>query len=228
MASELTELLADITGIVPTVLKYGIRENSIAEKMSWAACRQTTRKEDESYCLLGIFDVNMPLLYGEGEKAFIRLQEEILKKSNDQSIFAHIMPHDEESGGLFARSPGFFKHSGDIAEFCQSEPSSIHASDTITVTKRGVRVQCTICSDPSDSFCLALLECYVGKSTVSRPSLFLEKYNGQYIRRPACLLIMLGRDSKGGRAIDWRGQMDYGSCWERLSKSDVFDDLSHY
>ena len=39
--------------------------------MSWASRRATTRHEDVAYCLLGLFDVNMPLLYGEGEKAFI-------------------------------------------------------------------------------------------------------------------------------------------------------------
>jgi hypothetical protein len=62
---------------------------SIAEKMSWASRRQTTRAEDRAYSLLGIFDINMPLLYGGGgEKAFIRLQEEILKESSDESIFA--------------------------------------------------------------------------------------------------------------------------------------------
>lgn len=60
----------------------------VAHKMSWAARRETTREEDMAYCLLGIFDVNMPMLYGEGMKAFERLQEEIIKSSNDLSIFS--------------------------------------------------------------------------------------------------------------------------------------------
>lgn len=60
---------------------------SIAERMSWASRRETSRLEDTAYCLLGIFNVNMPLLYGEGEKAFIRLQEEIMKRSDDRSLF---------------------------------------------------------------------------------------------------------------------------------------------
>ncbi|CAN8103128.1 unnamed protein product [Discula destructiva] len=61
---------------------------SIATRMSWAAKRKTTRPEDMAYCLMGLFQVNMPLLYGEGgERAFIRLQEEIIKESDDQSIF---------------------------------------------------------------------------------------------------------------------------------------------
>jgi hypothetical protein len=41
-----------------------------------------------SYSLIGILDVNMPMLYGEGQNAFLRLQEEIIKKYNDLSIFA--------------------------------------------------------------------------------------------------------------------------------------------
>ena len=56
--------------------------------MSWAAHRQTTRVEDMAYCLLGIFEFNMPLIYGEGMKAFRRLQGEIVKRNNDLTIFA--------------------------------------------------------------------------------------------------------------------------------------------
>ncbi|KAF1842766.1 HET-domain-containing protein, partial [Cucurbitaria berberidis CBS 394.84] len=59
-----------------------------AEKMSWAAHRKVSRAEDETYCLLGLFDVNLPLLYGEGsEKAFRRLQGEIYKMDGDCSLF---------------------------------------------------------------------------------------------------------------------------------------------
>jgi hypothetical protein len=58
----------------------------VSEKMSWAAKRQTTRVEDMAYCLLGLFEINMPLLYGEGPNAFMRLQEEIIRKVTDESI----------------------------------------------------------------------------------------------------------------------------------------------
>ena len=61
---------------------------SIAQKMSWAANRQTTRLEDQAYSLLGIFDINIPLLYGEGSKAFQRLQHTLLTTyPEDQSLF---------------------------------------------------------------------------------------------------------------------------------------------
>ncbi|KAK3322641.1 heterokaryon incompatibility protein-domain-containing protein, partial [Apodospora peruviana] len=63
-------------------------QTSIAQKMSWAAWRQTTRIEDRAYSLMGLFEINMPLLYGEGEKAFIRLQEEMIKQTEDLSFLA--------------------------------------------------------------------------------------------------------------------------------------------
>jgi hypothetical protein len=65
-----------------------LKSYSISARMSWAARRETTRVEDIAYCLLGIFGVTMPLLYGEGLKAFRRLQEEIVRHSNDQTFLA--------------------------------------------------------------------------------------------------------------------------------------------
>jgi len=62
---------------------------SISKRMSWAAHREATRAEDVAYSLFGLFDVQMPLLYGEGlRKAFMRLQEEIMKSSSDHTLFA--------------------------------------------------------------------------------------------------------------------------------------------
>ncbi|KAJ4991516.1 HET domain containing protein [Stagonosporopsis vannaccii] len=90
--TSLIETLSRYTGINAKALHGTARLNefSIAEKMSWAACRQTSRIEDEAYCLMGLFDINMPLIYGEGQRAFLRLQEELLRTSNDGSILAYI------------------------------------------------------------------------------------------------------------------------------------------
>jgi hypothetical protein len=86
---SLCYLLSKITSISRDILLTGnLHHASVAQKMSWAAKRETTRIEDTAYCLLGIFDVNMPLLYGEREKAFVRLQLEIAKTYDDQSLFA--------------------------------------------------------------------------------------------------------------------------------------------
>lgn len=91
---------------------------SVAQRMCWAATRSTTRTEDIAYCLLGLFNVNMPLLYGEGARAFKRLQENIVAHSQDESIFAWTSwdRHDviTRSRGILARSPSEFIGAADI------------------------------------------------------------------------------------------------------------------
>jgi len=111
--SSLRKSIIDTTGIHLRILLSGSPENSsIAQRMSWAAKRETTRPEDLAYCLVGFFHVHMPMIYGEGsEHAFLRLQKEILKISDDESIFAWT---SSQSSGLLASSPAAFLQSGDI------------------------------------------------------------------------------------------------------------------
>ncbi|KAK3386319.1 heterokaryon incompatibility protein-domain-containing protein, partial [Sordaria brevicollis] len=90
-ASEVLEAIESITNVDKRVLgeeRRPLDEISVAQRMSWAARRTTTRIEDRAYSLMGIFGVNMPLIYGEGEGAFHRLQEAILHQSHDLSILA--------------------------------------------------------------------------------------------------------------------------------------------
>ncbi|KAM7192503.1 Heterokaryon incompatibility protein (HET) domain containing protein [Naviculisporaceae sp. PSN 640] len=97
-------------------LDFGLHDFSVATRMSWAAGRKTTRVEDVAYCLMGIFNINMPLLYGEGQKAFLRLQEEIVKAYNDQSILAwHSEDWDDDRFSPFAPNPDAFEGSVDIS-----------------------------------------------------------------------------------------------------------------
>ncbi|KAI1313343.1 heterokaryon incompatibility protein-domain-containing protein [Xylaria venustula] len=93
-----------------------IPDYSIAQRMSWAANRRTTRQEDIAYCLLGIFGIHMPLLYGEGLKAFTRLQEEIIKVSDDHSILAWDFLDSRQPSlpGILATSPSQFAYCGSI------------------------------------------------------------------------------------------------------------------
>ncbi|KAI1797060.1 heterokaryon incompatibility protein-domain-containing protein [Ganoderma leucocontextum] len=88
--SSMAGLVEQITRIDRKVLtnQLSLDKMSVARRMSWAAERETTRVEDRAYSLLGIFDLNMPTLYGEGERAFRRLQEEILRRIPDQTLFA--------------------------------------------------------------------------------------------------------------------------------------------
>lgn len=105
------------TGIQAKVLDgSNLGRICVAEKMSWAAGRKTTRIEDRAYSLLGIFGVNMPLLYGEGERAFNRLQSELIRVSDDLSILAWLPINRSFSDGagsvhktsLLAPSPDCF------------------------------------------------------------------------------------------------------------------------
>ncbi|KIJ69794.1 hypothetical protein HYDPIDRAFT_66137, partial [Hydnomerulius pinastri MD-312] len=62
---------------------------SIAQRMFWAVERETTRVEDRAYSLLGLFAITtMPVIYADGANAFNQLQLEIMKRSDDQSLFA--------------------------------------------------------------------------------------------------------------------------------------------
>ena len=115
--ASLEQEISSETGIQRTHL-FDHVDACIAVKMSWASGRTTARLEDIAYCLLGLFDLNMPLLYGEGEKAFFRLQYELLQSGDlDESIFAWIQAHsqlDFIARGILAQSPAAFAFSGNI------------------------------------------------------------------------------------------------------------------
>jgi hypothetical protein len=131
------EVLQDITRL---------RTVPAGRRMSWAAYRKTTRVEDRAYSLLGIFGVNMPLLYGEGERAFLRLQEEIGKDSMDLSLFAwqqrSSQPHPSEPKpqpiltywSLYSPAPEMFGSCGDLV---WDEDVSYDAED-YSMTEKGL------------------------------------------------------------------------------------------
>lgn len=112
------------------------RRASIATRMSWASRRHTSEDEDLAYCLLGLFNVNMPLMYGEGaKKAFYRLQTEIMKISDDESLFA--WTSDQGGSGLLAAQPSYFADSGDIVEETYSGGTS---RPPFSMTNKGLEI----------------------------------------------------------------------------------------
>lgn len=139
---ELASLCSHITMIDEAILLDPSRAHdySIAQKLSWLSLRMTTRKEDIAYCMMGIFKVNMPLLYGEGDRAFIRLQEEIIKRTTDQTFLCWSYPPEVEdigSDGPFCKSPlGFYK----CQNFAQQVVGSHHAP-AFAVTNKGLEIQ---------------------------------------------------------------------------------------
>ncbi|KAK4131561.1 HET-domain-containing protein [Trichocladium antarcticum] len=137
----LSAVLAEITGIGAGVLDDAglLGTVPVAQRMSWAAGRQTTRAEDLAYCLVGIFGVNMPLLYGEGDRAFLRLQEEIIKESNDLTLFAwHAAPgaaSAQKHWGILAPSARAFADCADIETWVDP----MHNNEC-AMTSKGLRV----------------------------------------------------------------------------------------
>jgi hypothetical protein len=86
----LEQQIHEITSIPIAVLRgTPLTHFSVDERLGWAAKRNTKKKEDQAYCLFGIFDVFMPLIYGEGENALVRLKEEISKSLRGRSIVFH-------------------------------------------------------------------------------------------------------------------------------------------
>ncbi|KAL8692672.1 MAG: hypothetical protein Q9218_002345 [Villophora microphyllina] len=133
----LIDRIKDICRIDPRHLSQP-KQASVAAKMSWASMRTTTREEDIAYSLLGLFEVNMPLIYGEGENAFFRLQCEIINSCSDESIFAWKDKYPLYSG-LLADGPWCFKDSGDIVP--------VHVKNLnrppYTMTNRGLSIKLT-------------------------------------------------------------------------------------
>jgi hypothetical protein len=196
------ELIEEITGI-PKGLMFSptfLASFSIAQRMSWAALRTTTRKEDLAYCLLGIFGVHMPLLYGEGNRAFIRLQEEIIKRVPEHSIFAwnKIETHANTEFQAFADSPSRFKSCSNINSSLPLDIINILPEEAMfrrpfQITNVGLHITIPLISFsdlniPShwcaDNGYLAILSCEDSLRPQSLIALRLEHYpeNNMYVR----------------------------------------------
>ncbi|KAM3420458.1 hypothetical protein BST61_g3728 [Cercospora zeina] len=133
--SPFCAIISRITGVGLEYLHdpYLVEQASVAERMRWASLRQTTRVEDVAYCLLGLFGVNMPLLYGEETKAFMRLQMEIIRKTEDESIYAW-HTSDRSWKGLLAPSPASFTGTRVV------EARDIHKRTPSTMTNKGLQL----------------------------------------------------------------------------------------
>ncbi|KAH7163123.1 heterokaryon incompatibility protein-domain-containing protein [Dactylonectria estremocensis] len=166
-----------------------LRQLSIAEKMNWAARRETTRSEDAAYCLLGLFDIHMPLLYGEGQKnAFKRLQEEIIKSTDDESIYAWCTPRHLSEGqdfwGLLAESPAAFDIDHGLDDINGLVPKrskyiSLRSGFSAAMTNRGLHLELPLTPLPTDrsgTIFLAFLNCELRRGQASiNPAILLQR-----------------------------------------------------
>ncbi|EME80342.1 uncharacterized protein MYCFIDRAFT_166675 [Pseudocercospora fijiensis CIRAD86] len=156
MARDFLQILSKASGIPVYYLDDPTRQKhqmaSVAQKMSWASRRKTTRLEDEAYCLLGLFNITMPLVYGEGQNAFRRLQREILRHSNDESIFAWRPAEDDtsDSSGILAASPKFF------AQAQHTHRCNLIPRQPYRVTNKGIKMQAPLIKVSKDLYLLQI------------------------------------------------------------------------
>lgn len=128
---NLADLLHKKTGVAEQYLTgaSNFKVASVATKMSWMAGRTTTAIEDIAYSMLGLLNITMDIRYGEGVKAFMRLQRTLMESSTDESLFAWTTPtsglacyrglgqvaeFSPAHWGLLAPSPDCFSNSSDL------------------------------------------------------------------------------------------------------------------
>lgn len=193
---QLASEVSDITGIEASYMGFKQSSNStewmaaltpsadasVAKRMSWASRRQTSREEDMAYSLLGLFDVNMPLLYGEGAKrAFYRLQIEIMMKMDDESLFA--WTSTQELSGMLAASPSFFAHSGNISRGWKS------TRRPYSMTNKGLEFpvpKSHIAREGTTGYILVFLDCFRDGEEKAPLALHLQQDGGFGAYRTKC------------------------------------------
>jgi hypothetical protein len=158
---------------------------SVAHRMSWAAHRKTTRPEDIAYCLLGIFNINMPLLYGEGQvRAFARLQEEIMRRTEDHSMFAWSgvgTDFRNDMVGFLAPHPSAFTYGR--VDLCELPKRA----QPLSITGRGIRAEVPLIrQEGHGENYVAVIGCHKSGSSESYyaiPVTCLKKSSDVYRRR---------------------------------------------
>jgi hypothetical protein len=168
---------------------------TIAERMSWASKRTTTRKEDRAYSLLGLFGVHIPLLYGEGDRAFIRLQEEIMRISDDHSLFAWT---DEEllreaPCGLLARSPAQFAKSVvcDRKHWTHSGAAEDQIYEPHAMTNQGIHINLTLVRTAESNVYYGMLGY---GSSLDRPMIVVKRIRQNEFARVQADVLLSGKD----------------------------------
>ncbi|KAK5988126.1 Vegetative incompatibility protein HET-E-1 [Cladobotryum mycophilum] len=173
--SDLAICISEITGIACAVLlKYKLSKSdplrgySVAQRLSWASRRSTTRIEDQSYSLLGLFNIAMPLVYGEGHKAFTRLIEEIIRRHADHSVFASQLRYVD----LLPRSPRDF---GDTRHVVMADSPQLQKHYTPVVhsypfqlTNTGLQITLPIVATLVPHFVFGALDCWSFESGSNR------------------------------------------------------------
>ena len=189
---------------------------SIATRMSWQAGRQTTRAEDLAYSMFGIFDVAMDLRYGERDKAFRRLQEQIINSHPlDESILAWTSNEfgDDEQPGILAPRPDCFKNSTNLT--VQSPSHKYKPRNTYHLSNKGLEISVRM-GTKTRLFINVLTGGNRSSQTLTRRNKLEVTLNCWEVGRqsPATAVIHLQRDNRGFfyrtncKALGWANSAD--------------------
>lgn len=165
--ADLALCISEITGIAWTCLlkpKFSksnpLRGYSVAQRLSWASRRSTTRIEDQAYSLIGLFDITMPLLYGEGHEAFTRFLGEIIGKYPDHSFFASQLRYVD----FLPRSPKEFCDSRNVvignSPQLQKHYTPVSHSYPFQLTNTGLQITLPIVPTLVPHFVFGVLDCW--------------------------------------------------------------------
>ncbi|KAK4178078.1 vegetative incompatibility protein HET-E-1 [Triangularia setosa] len=202
---DINRQIHGITGIPESLLRHesSVFDFAIAQRMSWAAKRETTRIEDTAYCLLGLFDISMSPRYGERMEAFTRLQKKIIKQPTAElSIFAWTNENAKASdvSGVLAESPKFFK---DCTNTEASFQDSIYRN--LALTTRGIQVDASIHQIKTGDHhkrCVLFLQLEISGAAVG---ISLRKISGNvYARLNPSTLVDLNRYD-----VNWNSHLYY-------------------
>jgi hypothetical protein len=213
---EMEKDITAATGIPSGAFKFSVWTfYSVAQRMSWASKRETSRVEDMAYCLLGLFNVRMPLLYGEGAFAFKRLQEEFIKVSGDETLFVWSAPKktSHQYPPLLAGSPACFADCGEVTTKFNFWRKSY------SMTNKGLKLSTLLYSDPhrpGSNYFLIRLNCQLEseddamsgenqRKKVSRLALQLEKLEYRdysiYFRKSWCKMPAEAKEVESTKTI---------------------------
>ncbi|KAF4455208.1 hypothetical protein FALBO_15674 [Fusarium albosuccineum] len=168
-------------------LRRILRNEPTSRKMKWAAKRTTTREEDAAYCLMDLFDINMPLLYGEGGKAFERLQQKILLNAPDQSILTWVDKPRSVRNTETCLAPRLSAFHVENFNVCHARFAADVERGDIMATNRGLELDvifgpCVFGSStawaPLELF-LAVLNCTIEPDNLSRVAIFVKALHPQ-------------------------------------------------
>jgi hypothetical protein len=195
-----------------------IQYASIATKFSWASRRETSRMEDAAYCLLGLVQVNMPLLYGEGKRAFHRLQVELLNRRKDHSILAWHHKHDGHYAfvsGALAPDVSVFEGS---SQYRISEAMSSGEINTHEVTSHGLRMTLLCRQGHTESDVLARLQCQDERNRPMVIHLCRNEEAFHYVRRQVTYLA----DWNDNQFMEWQPRLVYLAIDEDIGIEDEY------